>query len=889
MTHLKSYLGSIVLAGLLLQGCGSDSSNTASIVEDTTAPSAVYNTPSQASLKLTAISEVFSESNDEDAKQALSDLTLKYAALDANDKEFKLLIDRLVEVNEDIPTRLDAYRFLAETIVGNTSASAKATLKGPRRSIFSKIKDKITGVTDTVKVVVDKTTDAATTVVDKTTDIVTTVADKTTDTVATVADKTTDTVATVVDKTTDTVATVVDKTTDTVTTVADNTTDTVKDGLVDLLDSSIGDKITGAAFDVVLNSEGVTVVMLDAARASDTTSEVMVNALEANWSLTEKMCPMLRDNVEFGEKFTALAEEKEIIGKFFFERIDATMYNCLSDAMLLSNRETGEHSYSIGKPVKHSTNGYMALLMDRYATDYFIMPTGSTEDRRNDKFVGLMLDTGAIASYDAETKTFTNHGDANELINEKFFYSIFKTPTSTDMFVSAMQKIDPAVKKMLMDSIFLGQPVDATAQADTLQGYMNIISIGSAMYDGIYGEADVDGVRKGAYGFGSYMGAFVGFAGLIPSDRYMTYGKAFVNAGYQYAAFHGINVWSGVSEAAQYAWDSYSGTTDTTVAAAPARSGGNGIYDSAWMDDSQSLLSTAWDNFDILGNIDFGKIYDSAMSDDVNVSAIDDLVAGFQGEVDQAVTTVIGPIDSNGTVEEYLTTLETGEEVAGIHGLVELAMQEDIYNVQHESNASYTMDDAKAAFTLPPFADITFDFAYNTAADGAMAYYDDNIAGNSAQWLADLSSNDLIREYFYPSADNAYIPSWMLAIDWLSVPASYVNSQFAGTDFDFNAGYFDVYVTSPEAELITNYAVALEGINITKIDMSADSIIAVDANGQTLDGLYVYKIRAVSQADLDAIFAAISDLGDQALTAVGLDSSNASTVDTTDANTTSAQ
>ena len=786
MTHLKSYLGSIVLAGLLLQGCGSDTTNAAPIVKDTT--------PSKAVEKFNAVTEVFSAANSSDAAQAVSDMTLKMAALDATDADIKAYIDTIIAENADM-TRGEAYAAIAEAVVGSTSTASNA----PRRSVLSGLKD----------------------------------------------------------------------------------------GIIKLLDTGAGDKITGAAFDVVLNSEGVTVVMIDAARASNTISEVMVNALEANWSLTEKMCPMLRENVEFGEKFTALAEEKEIIGKFFFERIDANMYNCLSDAMLLSNRETGEHSYKIGSPVKHSTNGYMALLMDRYATDYFIMPTGSTEDRRADKFVGLMLDTGAIATYDEATKTFTNHGDANELINEKFFYSIFKTPTSTDMFVSAMQKIDPAVKTMLMDNIFLGQPVDANATPDTLQGYMNIISIGSAMYDGIYGEVDtVDGVRKGEYGFGSYMGAFVGFAGLIPGDRYMTYGKAFINAGYQYAAFHGINVWSGVSEAAQYAWDSYTGTEESnaTVAAAPARSGGNGIYDSAWTDDSQSLLSTAWDNFDILGNIDFDKIYDSVMSDDENVSTIDNLVAGFQGEVDQAVTTVLGPVD--GDEEAYLTTLGTGEEVSGIHGLVELAMQEDIYNVQSESNASYTMEDAKAAFTLPPFADITFDFAYNTAADGAMAYYSDNIEGNTAEWLADLSSNDLIREYFYPSATNAYIPSWMLAIDWLSVPASYVNTQFAGTDFDFNAGYFDVYVTSPEAELITDYAVALEGINITKIDMSADSIIAVDENGQTLDGLYVYKIRAVSQEDLDAIFAAISELGDDALTAVGLDSSEAATVDTTDANTT---
>ncbi len=821
MTHLKSYLGSIVLAGLLLQGCGSDSSsNSAPLAENNSQTGKQEPTaPSADTSKATAVekfnftSSLLSSANlsDADYQKALSDLTLKFTALDGSNADFKAYIDSVLADNSEITTRAEAYAAVAEAYMTDSSS------KAPRRGIFSNLKDAVTGGTDKIK-----------------------------------------------------------------------------GGLVDLLDSSAGDAVTGAAFDVVLNSEGVTVVMLDAARASNTTSEIMVNALEANWSLTEKMCPMLRDNVEFGEKFTALAEERDIIGRFFFERIDATMYNCLSDAMLLSNRETGEHSYKIGKPVKHSTNGYMALLMDRYAKDYFIMPTGSTDDRRADKFVGLLLDTGAHAAYDAETKTFTGHGDGNELINEKFFYSLFKTPTSTDMFVSAMQKIDPAVKKMLMDNIFLGQPVDTTAPADTEQGYLNIIAIGSAMYDGIYGEPDVDGVRKNGYGFGSYMGAFVGFAGLIPSDRYMTYGKAFVDAGYEYAKFHGIDVWSGVSEAAKYAWDTYTGTEETnattTASAAPAHSAGRGITGSPWSADIIDIMWSGW------ANVDLSSVFDEILNGNFDVTT------QLQDQANVAYATVIDGRDANGT-KAYPTTISNdtpnADTVYGLHGLVELAMQEDVFyvncgnqsinNATCENNSSYTMDDAKESFTLPPFADITLDFVYNKATDGVMAYYNDNINGQEADWLADLSNNDLIREYFYPDATNTYIPSWLLAIDWLKVPASVVNTDFAGTDFDFNAGYFDVYVTSKDAALTTTYASILEGIRITKVDMGSDSIIAVDENGQTMEGLYVYKLRAVSQEDLDAIFAAISELGDEALSAVGLDSSNASTVDTTDANTTTAQ
>jgi len=804
MTHLKSYLGSIVLAGLLLQGCGSDSSSTtAPIVED--------NTPSQAVVNFNTVSSVLSSDSlsSEDSAQALSDLTLKIASLDANNADVRAYIDSIVTEND--ATRAEAYQAVAEAVMGNTDSVKNA----PRRGILG---DLTSGLTDAVG-----------------------------------------------------------------------------DGLVDILDTSVGDAITTASFDVVLNSEGVTIVMIDLARNSETTSEIMVNSMEADWSLAEKMCPMLRESTEFGEKFTALAEEMDVVGRFFFERIDANMYGCLTDAMLLSNNDA-VHDES----VKYSTNGYMALLMDRYATDYFIMPTGSTEVRRNDKFVSLMLDTGAIATYDATTKEFTGHGDGNELINEKFFYSLFKTPTSTDSFVSAMEKIDPAVAKMLMDNIFLGQPVDANATPDTMQGYLNIIAIGSAMYDGIYGEQDENGVRTNAYGFGSYMGGFVGFAGLIPNDRYMTYGKAFINAGYQYAEFHGINVWTGVSDAAKYAWDAYTGsdetnTTDTTI----AQSGGLGVTGSDWYDDTMDLMKAGW------AYVSLSNLWDSLMDGDKSVTA------ELKDQASVAYDTVIDGRDANGTLayptEITNPTTVKNDTVYGFHGLIELAMQEDIFyvncgnratdylvgEVTCDNNASYTFENAKETFTLPPFSDLTMSFVYNSAKDGAVSYFNTNV---DAAWLADLSNNELIRKYFYPSADNVYIPSWMLAIDWLAAPDALSSTNVETTDFDFNAGYFDIYVTSTNDDILVpgssiDITVALNSIKsmeVTRVEMGSDDIIAVDENGQTLDGLYVYKIRTISPEDTQAVLDYLGALGDKALSAVGLDSSNASTVDTTnvDSNTT---
>ena len=680
-------------------------------------------------------------------------------------------------------------------------------------------------------------------------------------------------------------------------------TDKLKDGLVGALDTSVGDAVTTAAFDVVLNSEGVTVVMIDLARKSATTSDIMVNAMEADWSLAEKMCPMLRESTEFGEKFTALAEEQDAVGRFFFERIDANMYGCLTDAMLLSNNDA-VHDAS----VSHSTNGYMGLLMDRYATDYFIMPTGSTADRRNDKFVSLLLDTGANVDYNSTTKVFTGHGDANEIINEKFFYSLFKTPGTTDSFISAMEKIDTTTKVMLMDNIFLGQP-NGEGEADTMQGYLNIISIGSAMYDGIYG-VNVDGTRTGAYGFSSYAGAFVGFAGLIPGDRYMTYGKAFMNAGYQYAKFHGIDVWSGVSEAAKTAWNSYtSEDSNTTAQDAPARSAGLGIVGSAWVSDTTDLLWSAYKNFDI--NVNWSDLYTAITSSDKSIMAeITNQINGLKDSGNKAYHTLLDGKDDNNMTVLY-TELSNGtihnDTVYGQHGLVELAIQEDLYYVECgnrstdyiltatptcENNESYTMDSAKAAFTLPPFAEITWSYAYGTAKDGAMTY----VKGIDADWIANLSSNDLIRQYFYPSAENVYIPNWMLAIDWLTVPANYTGSGIEDYDFaiDFNSGYLDVYVVSTNAALLTDINLpqaigSIKTIEMVKVEMGSDSIIAVDEAGLNLEGLNVYKITVISAADAEAVLAYLGGLGDSALSAIGLDSSNTANVDTTDANTTTAE
>jgi len=772
MNNWKHYAGSVLLAGLLLQGCSSDTTEDTPVVAETEAQKAARIAKADAN-------EILAFSDNADDTRALK-LALSSPGLETSDSAEDFVKNALAQLVEDgVATQEEVDTFIAEHDLNQEFLAALKTLgakKSAHRSIFSSIGDKI------------------------------------------------------------------------------------KDGLVDILDSSVGDSITGAAFDVVLNSEGVTVFMLDLARGSQTITDVMINALDENWELTEKMCPMLQENAEFGEKFVALADERDNLGRFFFEKIDGRMYGCLTDAMILSADEDVHH-----ESVSHSTNGYMGVLLEKYAVDYFIEPgtgTSTYTGGSTDKFAGLMFTTGDVITVDGNTTS--GHGDANELANEQFFYAMFRAPYTTDAFVASMESVktaDAANVTMFMDQIFLGEQNTTAfgAGSDTVQGYYNIISIAGGMYEGI---------NNPRYGFSSYSSAFVGFAGLIPTDRYLTYGSAFMNAGFFWAEQNGISVWGAVSDAAKeyyYAWTDSDSTIAVEEAAAaagaPARSGGNGLISSSWISDSLDVVYAAWDNIDI-------EIYPEATY--------------FEYYNNQAMIAYNTVIDGReDLVAMYPTTLEnSGETVYGFHGLIELAVREDMV-----TTGAFTQEEADA-FALPLFSELTWDFAYNSAATGVTAYWDNVV---NAQWLADLSTNALVVEYFYPDADNAYIPSWLLAIDWLKAPVNVDNASYADIDIDFDSGFVDVYLVSTNADLIndadfaTVAALVKDNVTFEAITSESDSIIVVDANGQDMEnGLYVYKLRMVNPDDVAAVLTALGELGDSVLNAVGIDTDNAADTVTTE-------
>jgi len=118
-----------------------------------------------------------------------------------------------------------------------------------------------------------------------------------------------------------------------------------------------------------------------------------------------------------------------------------------------------------------------------------------------------------------------------------------------------------------------------------------------------------------------------------------------------------------------------------------------------------------------------------------------------------------------------------------------------------------------------------------------------------------------------------------MAIDWLKVPSNVQGGGYETIDFNFDAGYMDVYVLSNNDNLIAEVnlpqaADPVKTITMEKVELGSDSIIILDADG-TINGLYVYKIRLVSAADVEAVMAVLNGWVDSGLALVGIDSNEA--------------
>ena len=274
-------------------------------------------------------------------------------------------------------------------------------------------------------------------------------------------------------------------------------------------------------FKMMLMSGTMTKLMLRLAIKFPMLTSIMIHVLSSYWGITTRMIPYLMYDKEFGQLFAQLAYEQPKMAHFFFQNIDAPLYNALTHAMLLS-QETTER---------------LAIMMNWYAKAYLVIPS---QENPYDAFTSLLFDTRQNVIQTADGN-LSGHGDGSELANERFYYAMFQSPLATEQFIKAMQQVNEIEEVgsnglnghetvvAFMDFIFLGvqntnvyEP-KLDMNADRMQGTFNIFAIAQGM---------LSGIEK--FGFEAYLDNFIDFAMLMPPERYLDYGMAFGMAGYTY-------------------------------------------------------------------------------------------------------------------------------------------------------------------------------------------------------------------------------------------------------------------------------------------------------------------------------------------------------------------
>lgn len=286
-------------------------------------------------------------------------------------------------------------------------------------------------------------------------------------------------------------------------------TQNLKNTIIYIVDNdAIVSNITASVFRVMLQNGALTKEMLKISILSRTMTSIMIEVMDDHWDLSTQMQALLENDVEFGHLFMDLAKSHDyIMADFLFGRIDAGMYYSLTKAMTLSREANNQNS---GK----MTQVLSELMSMPRMSKFFNVPKTLeyTDAQSSEAFSKLLFSNGT-----------TKRGDASEMANERFFYEIFATPSSTANFITAMNNIDEDIRISLMDQIFLGESV--FNEADEMQGYYNIYAITGGM---------AYGLGEGAINFEKYKDSFLGFAGLVPWNRYLSYGFAFSKAGYAY-------------------------------------------------------------------------------------------------------------------------------------------------------------------------------------------------------------------------------------------------------------------------------------------------------------------------------------------------------------------
>jgi len=824
--YLKSAT-SIALAALLLQGCGGDSAPSSEKSTQTpqttiseqptsltqpalaTTASSLVNTRHNIQRELAQASSRQASSRALTSEYKLSDIIYAYTTDNRNSSEgthlqknsAKLFIDSMVnngnftpeEISEiasytnDELNQLFIAAFFKDTdsLVQNSSQVNRrifgigSKLKDIGRKIDDEIHD---AIVEPVREVV--TGDPDVSVVDKIEEEV----DRVIDDVETVVDKVEEEVERVIDDVEEVADKVEDKIQDEIIDplqekVESEIVEPIKEGVTDLIvNTSLGQQLTAEVFKLMLESGTMTNEMLRLAIDSQTITDIMVGVLKENWGLTKKMVPLLEDpnDTTFSRLFTELALTRNGVVPLVFTYMDASMYSAIGTAMINSTQTTEN----------------MGKLMELHAKTYFIIPTAPYfEEHSLDKFPEMLFYSG-----DDNVR-----GDGFELQNEKFFYALFQNSKATRSFIIAMNQLEPEVRKVFMDVIFLGKYSLPTGNADnpdteadessfsasnTIQAYMNIYAIAGGMAFGIKTE-----------GLEAYQASFTDFAKMVPYDRYFPYGKNFSTAAYYYFKAHGIDTAPLTTLTTEVMFN-----YDSSASQAPQR--------------RAEEVSTTNDQ----------------------LSFFDKLFAKFDTVKDSLGNSFGSYTEWWENAKGQFKTLSS-DSISSIESLDIDAIKQSLHDKTQEKVQVQINDEE---YTLPPFDEINIEYIKNQITTRLTDY----VKGIDKEWIAEHSDNKYVQEHIYDGLKDselwAYIPNWMAKMDWLKVPA---NANFEHFKVDVKTGTLSVYLVSKNDNLAELQAILGNNILLREVNMHGDEPLSTDETSEFK--VYAFDIKASDALNID--------------------------------------
>jgi hypothetical protein len=483
--------------------------------------------------------------------------------------------------------------------------------------------------------------------------------------------------------------------------------------------------------------------------------------------------------------------------------------------------------------VSPKVNSMMGETMVLIGANHFVKPVvGDMGTQRADQPYSENADgttNGLYAGADAFARLMLD--PANGIVNERMFYSLFAKSDTTAAFVTTMQQVkilDASTSTFFMDNIFLGGELKDIATLTDVQkdqAMKNIYAVAKAMLDGNKIE-----------GLSAYSASFIGFAGLVPFDRYVPYAKAFGAAGYYYAKAHDLAIPGG--SIGQWIADKFfpsETATEEAVQAAPSR--------------QANALTTALDWI----KAKFGSYTE-----------------WLAGATEYLKTNSIGQ-----TIVEAFDNI-LGSVTTGIEATID-----DLKAKGHDAiEAKIQVVIADANYTLPAFDDLSLNYIITTAKTTVVGIIDDpTIVRSFTSNNRVLEISNFIKEKIETNRVLGYMPDWMTKLNYLELPAN-IDAK-PKPIINFKSGSADIYILSDNADII-DLQVNVLGNTVLLSEVALEDSPLTVKDGEIAE-MHVYKftVSALDLVNINGIMAKIGEYLENRFGVVAVDASDAIVEDTT--------